>query len=498
MSAGAALPAGFLRVGGAMGEARLRALLRRAAALEGEELERFLKGLPGPVRLGIAEAWFARAHEGQEEPAGDWRVWLMMAGRGFGKTRAGAEWVWARVREAASERPSTLQRLSTSLETNGSFATAGTLRIALVGANLDDVEKVMVKGESGLQAAAGAGESVAWIASRKMARFSCAGGGGAEAYAYSGERPDKLRGPQHHFAWCDELAKWAQGDAAWDNLMLGLRLGVAPRALVTTTPKGGGRSGPLLKRIAALERCVTTRGRTQDNRHLPDDYVRAVTGMYGGTRLGRQELDGELVEDVEGALWTREGIERCRSLDFARDERTMARVVIGVDPPAGVEGSACGIVVVGRGADDLGPSTSLGTGYVLADASVEGLSPEGWAAAVARAARSWNADRVVAEANNGGRMIESVLRAVEPELPLKLVHASDGKAKRAEPVAALFERGRVRLAGAFPRLEDELCGLTIVGGYEGPGRSPDRADAMVWALTELMLNERAAPSIRCL
>ena len=362
------------------------------------------------------------------------------------------------------------------------------LRIALVGANMDDVEKVMVKGESGLAACAGTEEAVRWVASRKMASFRIGGKRVAEGYAYSGERPDKLRGPQHHFAWCDEIAKWAHGEAAWDNLMLGLRLGDRPRTMVTTTPRSGGGAGTLLKRISGLERCEETRGATGDNLHLPEDYLAAVNGMYAGTRLGRQELEGELIEDVEGALWSRGLIEGSRQSGTLPRE-FFRRVVIGVDPPAGVDGDACGIVVAGLGRDDIG--------YVLEDSSVGGVSPDGWAAAVARAARRWQADRVVAEANQGGRMVESVLRAVEPELPLKLVHASEGKAARAEPVAALFERGRAKFAGAFPALEDELAGLTVKGGYEGPGRSPDRADACVWALTELMLGKpRAEPRVR--
>jgi phage terminase large subunit-like protein len=463
-------------------ETEFRRLADEAALLEDEELERYLRGLPAPVRRLVEEAWCLQAHDGQEEPQGDWRVWLMMAGRGFGKTRAGAEWVWARVR-ARERRP------STSLGTNGLGDGGGGLRIALVGANMDDVEKVMVKGESGLAAVAGAGEGVRWVASRRMAVFEPSG---AQAFAYSGEKPDKLRGPQHHFAWCDELAKWSRGQAAWDNLMLGMRLGERPRTLVTTTP----RPIALLKAIRKLERCTVTRGRTRDNSHLPEDFTAAVEGMYAGTRLGRQELEGELIEDVEGALWTREMIEASRTpLDpstslrtgFARDERVFRRIVIGVDPPAGVDGDACGIVVVGLGAD--------GAGYVLEDASVGGLSPDGWAAAVARAAAKWRASRVVAEANQGGKMVEAVLRAAEPELPLKLVHASDGKAARAEPVAVLFERGRVKFAGCFPALEDELAGLTMAGGYEGPGRSPDRADAMVWALSELMLGKDRTPRV---
>ena len=437
-----------------------RALLRRACALSEGELKRFLKGLPGPVRREIEEGWWAQWHRGQVPPASagagleageDWLYWQLRAGRGFGKTRAGAEWVWRQARAHAEAR------------------------IALVDANLDDVVKVMVEGPSGLQAAARSGEEARWVASRRRVDFST----GAKGFAYSAERPEKLRGPEHDFAWCDELGKWAKGDATWDILVLGLRRGERPQAVITTTP----RAVPLMKRIRALPGFVETRGRTADNRHMTERFRAGAYAAYGGTRLGRQELDGELIEDVEGALWTRALIEKSRVT--VTSDVPLRRVVIGVDPPASVGGDACGIVAAGLGED--------GIGYVLGDLSVAGLTPEGWARKVAAAAEAWAADRVVAEANNGGKMVETVLRGAAVALPVKLVHASHGKAARAEPVAALFESGRAKFSGRFPELEDELCGLTIGGGYEGPSRSPDRADAMVWALTELMLGPQKLP-----
>jgi phage terminase large subunit-like protein len=241
-----------------------------------------------------------------------------------------------------------------------------------------------------------------------------------------------------------------------------------------------------------------TRGRMGDNAaHLAPAFIEAMTALHSGTRLGRQELDGELIEDVEGALWSRTLIEASRTpLDFARDERKMVRVVVGVDPPASASGDACGIVVCGVDAEGVSPSTSLGTGYVLGDHSVRGLSPEGWAGAVAAAAEAWGADLVVAETNQGGEMVESVLRTIDAALPVRPVKARFGKGQRAEPVAILFERGKAKFAGTFPELEDELAGMQRGGGYEGPGRSPDRADAMVWALTELMLGkEKAEPRV---
>lgn len=265
-----------------------------------------------PVRRAIAELWHWQAHEGQREPAGDWRLWVIMAGRGFGKTRAGAEWVSALARAD------------------------GTLRIALVAATLEEARAVMVEGESGLIAVAHAGERVRYLPSKRTVRFPS----GAQAYLYSAERPEALRGPQHHAAWCDELAKWRLGAKTWNNLMLGLRLGARPRTLVTTTP----RAGPLLKRLLAEPGVVVAHGRTADNPHLPGAYRTAVETAYAGTRLGRQELDGQLIEEVEGSLWPAALIERA-STERHPNGLELARVVVGVDPPAG--SGTCGIVVAG-------------------------------------------------------------------------------------------------------------------------------------------------------
>ena len=390
----------------------------------------------------------------QAEPEGDWGVWLVMAGRGFGKTRMGAEWV----RERAEAD--------------------GRLRIALIGATLTEARNVMVEGESGLLASAANGVPVLWEPSLKKLTWE----NGAVAHLYSAAEPESLRGPQHHFAWADEIAKWPYGIDAWSNMMMGLRLGMRPQAMATTTP----RPVPLVRRLLQDKTVQRTVGRTIDNAaNLPVSYLRTMRADYGGTRLGRQELDGELIEDAQGALWTRDRIEACR----VRVVPAMVRVVIGVDPPASRTGDACGIVAVGL--------CAAGLGWVLADDSVSGESPEGWARAVATAAARWHADRVVAEKNNGGEMVESVLRAADVAMPVRLVHASKGKVLRAEPVAALYEMGRVHHVGAFPALEDELCGLIVGGGYEGPGRSPDRADALVWALSELMLGKQGQrPRVR--
>jgi phage terminase large subunit-like protein len=309
---------------------------------------------------------------------------------------------------------------------------------------------------------------------------------GSEAQLFSGDNPDGLRGPEHDFAWCDELAKWREAEAAWMNLQMGLRRGSRPRALVTTTP----RPIDLLKRIREAEWTVTTTGRTDENVNLDDKFVQVMTATYGATRIGRQELDGELIEEIEGSLWPRELMEKARaSLDFARDERALDRIVVGVDPPAGVGAGcdACGIVVCGRRGDDL---------YVLADETVEGLTPEGWANRVSAAAARWGASIVVAEANNGGAMVASVLKAADCPVKVKLVHASKGKVARAEPVALRFEAGKAFLAGWFPSLEDQMAGMIAGGEYQGPGRSPDRADAMVWAMTELGETRSGLPRVR--
>jgi phage terminase large subunit-like protein len=443
----------------ALDVADFEAVLAYTALIEEfEELVRLVERLPTPVRRRMADEWGWQAHGGQAEPAGDWRVWLLMAGRGFGKTRAGAEWVSARARETPGAR------------------------IALVGATREDVAKVMIEGRSGLLRVARTGEAPLWVPSRGVVYFAS----GAEGHVFSAEAGEGLRGPEHDHAWCDELAKWPRARECWDNLQLGLRVGGRPRAIVTTTP----RPLALLRAIRDDPATVLTRGRMEDNLHLAEAVRAEARRRLGASRLGRQELDGELFDEIQGALWTRALIETCRiaAPSGGASGRDWRRVVVGVDPPASADGDACGIVVCALRGD--------GIAEVVADHTVSGLSPEGWALRAAAVAEAWGAHRVVAEKNNGGAMVESVLRAAQVALPVKLVWAADGKSARAEPVAALFEAKRAKLAGTFPELEDELCALVLGGGYEGKG-SPDRADAMVWALSELMLGERrAAPGIR--
>ncbi|MFM6852803.1 MAG: terminase large subunit domain-containing protein, partial [Sphingopyxis sp.] len=434
---GAARPtAAIVRDGGAHEPSLIEAL----AAMDAQQL-RALKHdvadhVDAPMWSALAQDWRAHARPQQLPPGGEWRVWLMLAGRGFGKTRAGAEWI----DQMARQNPG--------------------CTIALVGASQQDVRDVMIEGESGLMNLPG--RRVRPIYNPALRRLSWPGG--SVARCYSAAEPEGLRGPQHHYAWADEVARWsastgdggARGVAAWDNLLMGLRLGDAPRVLATSTP----RALPIIRTILALPDVVVTGGSTMANAaNLPGAFMDAMVRTYGGTALGRQEIGGELVEDIAGALWTRATLEACR-VDGAAPPRDVVRVVVGVDPPASARGDGCGIVVCGLGAD--------GVARVLADASLGKVGPERWARAVADTAAAWNADRVIAEANQGGDMVASVLRAADVRLPVKLVHASVGKSARAEPIAAFYEAGRVRHRGDFAALEDQLCGLLAGGGYAGP------------------------------
>lgn len=437
-----------------MGLGRGLSLLERLVCLPGGRRAAVLERVPPRRRRRLLTDWRMLARPEQLPPPGDWAVWLILAGRGFGKTRAGAEWVTARARAHAGAR------------------------IALVGATAQDALAVMLDGESGLKAVAPAGFRPEWRPSRRQLIWP----NGSQAMLLSADEPDRLRGPQFHFAWGDELAAWAKPKAAFDNLRLGLRLGERPRMVVTTTP----RPLPFLKALAGAPDTVVTRGSTFDNRaNLPPAFLADMTAAYAGTALGRQEMMGELLDAREGALWSRDLLDGVREAEAPE----LVRVVVAVDPPAGPGG--CGIVVAGL--------DGQGLAHVLADASLVDAAPETWAKAVVAAFHRHAADRIIVETNNGGAMVPAMLRAVGANLPIRDVRASRGKSARAEPVAALYARGRVRHAGLFAELEDELCGLMAGGGYVGPGTSPDRADALVWALTELMLADgQRAPGIRVL
>jgi predicted phage terminase large subunit-like protein len=391
----------------------------------------------------LLDGWHYWARQSQLAPEGDWRVWLLLAGRGFGKTRAGAEWVRAQAESGAAQR------------------------IALVAPTARDARLVMVEGASGVLSIASAGNRPAFAASKHQLTWP----NGAIATLYSADEPDRLRGPQFDAAWCDELAAWRY-PAAFDMLMLALRLGERPRCVVTTTPK----PVKLIRALLASPDCVTTRGTTRENaKNLAPGFLAAILKQYEGTRLGRQELDAELLDDMPGALWSRDAIERAR-VDAAPSLR---RVVVAIDPAAsaGENADETGIVVAALGQD--------GAAYVLDDLSGR-YSPHDWAARALDAYRAHRADRIVAEINNGGAMVEATLRVLDAGVSYKAVHASRGKLARAEPVAALYEQGRVHHVGAFPALEDQMCAFT--GGPLSHSGSPDRVDALVWALSELMLH----------
>ncbi|MDE1159325.1 MAG: terminase family protein [Neorhizobium sp.] len=427
--------------------------------------------------------WSVIGRPEQRAPEGDWRTWLVMGGRGSGKTRAGAEWVHGL---ASADRRSDL-------------------RIALVAETLGDAREVMIDGTSGICRIARRNRPDFEISRRRLIWPN-----GAIAQIFSSEDPEALRGPQFHFAWCDELGKWKHAEDTFDMLQFGLRLGKAPRQLVTTTP----RPIPLIKRLISDAATRLVRIATADNAtNLAPGFVSALQRRYGGTRLGRQELQGELIEDRTDALWKRADLEAVVMPFSGRFCGPLRRIVVAVDPPSGSgEQSCCGIVVAGieaggghgsaRPAATMAEAKASGSGterhasrgVVLADCSVEGMSPAGWAQAVVNAYRRFGADRVVAEVNQGGEMVVAMLKSVDANLPVTMVRASRGKFSRAEPVAALYEQGRVAHAGRFTALEDQMCDF----GPDGlsSGRSPDRLDALVWALTALMLETQGEPRVR--
>jgi phage terminase large subunit-like protein len=435
-----------------------KALLERLIELPPEDRRAALMAAGKAHADAFDREWAVWAHKGQIPPNDDWTVCVMKCGRGFGKTRAGAEWVSAKARSDPG------------------------CHIALVAATPDEARRVMIEGRSGLIAVARDGDErrrMRWEPGLRRLTFAS----GAMAFVYSGADGESLRGPEHHFAWCDELAKWRKAQAAWDNLMLGLRAGARPQVIVTTTP----RAVPAMRTVLAIPDVLVTGGTSFDNPHSARAFLDSASRQYGGTRLGRQELLGEMVEDLEGSLWPRGLLEASRVSPLPRE--AFIRVVVGVDPPASAQGDECGIVACGLTRD--------GVGHVLGDHSEGGLSPEQWARKVAGVSERWMADRIVAEGNQGGEMVESVLRGSGLRLPVKRVHATISKIRRAEPIAAFFETGDAKLAGRFPDLEDQLAHLVVGGAWQGPTPSPDRADAMIWAMTELMLGpERAEPRIR--
>jgi phage terminase large subunit-like protein len=427
-------------------------------------LPQFLTTISDAWRDRLLADWLTFAHAHQEPPVAaqdlaPWRTWLIMGGRGAGKTRAGAQWVRGL---ALGEKP---------------FAATPTGPIALIGESEHEAREVMVEGVSGLLSVHVRGERPSWIPSRRRLEWR----NGVVAQIFSAEDPESLRGPQFAAAWADELAKWRHAEATFDNLQFGLRLGEHPRQVITTSP----RPIALIKRLIADPSTVLTRAGTKANAlNLSPAFIDTVFTRYGGTRIGRQELDGEIIEERADALWTRAQLERSR----VGSRPPLKRIVVAVDPPASTNrrADACGLVAAGCAED--------GTIYVIADDTSAGLSPAAWATKAIALWRRLEADALVVEVNQGGDMVRAVIGEADRTVPVITVHATRGKYLRAEPVAALYEQGRVKHAGCFPALEDEMCDFGLDG--LSSGRSPDRLDALVWAVTALTHGARGEPRVR--
>jgi phage terminase large subunit-like protein len=434
-----------------------------------ETVDAFLAGLSDAALMALPWLFEFWALPHQLPPEGAWRTWVVMGGRGAGKTRAGAEWVRAQVEGARAADPGRARR------------------VALVGETIDQAREVMVFGESGILACSPPDRRPAWEATRKRLVWP----NGAVAELYSAFDPDSLRGPQFDAAWVDELAKWKKAKESWDMLQFALRLGEHPQQVVTTTPRNVG----VLKAILKNPSTVLTQAPTEANRaYLAASFLEEVRARYAGTRTAREELDGVLLEEAEGALWSTARLDAGRKAT----PEGLSRIVVAVDPPVtGHAGSdECGIIVAGVVAE--GPPADW-RAYVLEDASVRAASPADWARAAIAAMDRHGADRLVAEVNQGGDLVETVVRQVDPLVPFRAVRAARGKTARAEPVAALYDQGRVHHVSGFDALEDQMCRMTVAG-FEGQG-SPDRVDALVWALTDLMVEPAAKwrrPQVRSL
>jgi phage terminase large subunit-like protein len=417
--------------------------------------EREMASLSTETKAKLLWHWPFWARPQQLAPKGDWNTWVILAGRGFGKTRAGSEWVRSMV---CGESP---------------LSAGKAHRVALIAETAADARDVLVEGDSGVLSVHPKDFRPIYEPSKRRLTWP----NGATATLYNATEPDQLRGPQHDLAWCDELAKWRYAAETWDMLLFGLRLGTSPQALITTTP----RPIALLRKIMADEKTVITRGSTYDNaKNLAPSFLEQIKRKYEGTRLGRQELDAEILDDVPGSLWTREMLDKTRR---KRGDKLpdMQRVVVAIDPAgksqetAVSEGTAeTGIVVAGIGVDNRG--------YILDDLTCS-LSPNGWARRALSAFDMYQADCIVVETNQGGDMVKQTIQSVRPGVSVREVHASRGKVTRAEPIAALYEQGRVSHVGTFPELEDQMVLFTplgIAGDTTG-----DRVDAAVWALSQL-------------
>jgi phage terminase large subunit-like protein len=428
-----------------MGQPSLAELIAEATPSERRWL---LNGVPANL---LAWAWNIWARPEQMAPRGDWNIWMVKAGRGWGKTRTGAEWVRERARNPQE-------------------------RIHLIGRTAADVRDVMVEGESGLLRIFPDDERPLYEPSKRRVTFKS----GAVASCFSADEPDALRGPQSSSFWADELAAWRFDRDAWDNLMFGFRLGQNPRGIITTTP----RPTKLVREILAGQDTVVTGGSTYDNAgNIADTFLSKILSRYEGTRLGRQEIEAEVLEDNPGALWSATNIERHR----VRVAPAMRRLVVAIDPAvtSNQDSDETGIVCAGLGED--------GHGYILADLSGVMAALE-WAKAAVGWYKDNGADRIIAEVNNGGDLVELTIRTVDPHVAYSAVHATRGKIIRAEPISALYEQGRVHHVGTFPMLEDQMTSFDPATSK----KSPDRMDAAVWALTELMLGSQGEPRLRTL
>ncbi len=418
----------------------------------------FMKALTPNEKIYVLNNWKILQQEYQKCPdeseGNDWKIWLFLGGRGTGKTRTGAEWVRERVKQGAK-------------------------RIALIAPGFSDAREVMIEGESGLCNIGFPSERPHYQSSRHRLVWP----NGAVAHIFSAEDPDGLRGPQFEYAWADEFCAWNYAEDTLSNLRFALRLGKNPKLVITTTPK------PIKALLNLIEQdgVIISKAKTSDNKaFLADGFLQAVHDIYGGTRLGRQELDGEILQSHEGALFNHDIFDKNRVKTIPE----FNKIVIAIDPPAtsGKNADACGLIVAGRTG-----SGSQSVCTILHDGTVQGLSPKQWAKKAVELWHGWDGDYILAEVNQGGEMVKSILSAINCEVPIRTVYASKSKTARAEPVAALYEQGRVKHFGCLSQLEDELCAL----GSE-TNKSPDRADALVWAVTDLLLSARPLPKMRIL
>lgn len=418
--------------------------------LQPSQRSQVLEQISDEEALQLLYDWNFWARTKQVEPTRAYLTWLLLSGRGWGKTRTGSEWVRKRVNE-------------------------GYRRIALIGETKADVRDLMIEvGDSSLLKTSPPWEVLDYEPSkRRLTWYTKAGKEKAVAIAYSGDEPDQLRGAQHDCAWVDELAKYRYPQDTWDMLEFGLRLGNNPKAIVTTTP----RPIKTIKELAADPQTVVTVGNTIENKaNLSAMFMKRIYSKYGGTRLGRQELAGQILDDNPEALWDRGLLDKHR----VSKHPELKRIVVAVDPQARdlPTSAETGIIAAGLGIDD--------EGYIISDDTIKG-KPDEWGKQAVSSYTKWKADRMVGEINNGGDMIEYVIRSIDKNISYSIVRATRGKTKRAEPISALYEQGRVHHVGCFTQLEDQMCEWNP-NLADREQDSPDRMDALVWALTELMLD----------